>query len=81
MEQPEGVGEHKINHRERVGFARRVRAEEDRFARLDIPIAILAPEETVERLCRRAEVVGGQGFADFADGAVELEQNPFVVAA
>src|SRR2546422_6677887 len=57
----------------RGGFGQR------RLARLDIPVAILAPEKPIERLCDFIEFVSGEGGVDFTNRLVELEQNPFVV--
>src|ERR1017187_10506362 len=54
-------------------------ATEYRLARLDIPVAILVPEETIQRGRGLAEFVFVQRDGDFADGGVELEQNPFVI--
>ena len=73
--------EHEINHREGVRLARRRPCRiERRLARLEIPVAILAPEKTVERRRRVAEPVFVERGGHFADGRVEPEQNPFVVA-
>ena len=55
-------------------------AEENSFARLDIPIAIFAPEKPVERGGGVAEFVFGQRGGDFANRLVEFQQNPFVIA-
>src|SRR5665213_2368192 len=54
--------------------------EKDSFARLHIPVAILAPEKTIKRCCRVAEFIFVQRDGHFADGRVQLEQNPFVIA-
>src|ERR1035441_7911141 len=103
MEQPQRVGEDKINHCHSVSAppfslpCRRRRKEalipwlrgawcglsaagEGGFAGLDIPIAILAPEEAVERLRRLIEAILGEGSRNVADGLVELEQDPFIIA-
>src|ERR1019366_5104007 len=53
---------------------------ESGFAGFDIPIAILAPEEAVERLRRLIEAILGEGSGNVAYGLVELEQDPLVVA-
>ena len=88
VEQTQGVRQSEINHREfvraaRVGFRvprSAFRVSERRLARLDVPVAILAPEETVERGSHFTEFVFGEGDVDFTDRLVELEQNPLVVA-
>ena len=94
MEQAQRVREDEVNDRERVGAAflvvgadvrRRLLGAvapgdgEDGLAGLDIPVAILAPEEAVEGLRGFVEAVFGEGGGDFADGLVELEQDPLVV--
>ena len=56
------------------------RARQRGFGCLDIPVAIFAPKEAVKRLRHFAELVFGERGVDFADGLVELEQNPFVIA-
>src|ERR1039458_1627436 len=54
-------------------------ATEHRLARLHIPVAILVPEETIQRGGGFAEFVFVQRDGDFANGGIELEQNPFVI--
>jgi hypothetical protein len=49
------------------------------FGGLDIPVAVLAPEEAVERGGGVAEAVFFQSGADFGDGGIEPQENPFVV--
>src|ERR1017187_981154 len=55
-------------------------SRKNRLAGLDVPVAILAPEEAVERLRRFVEPVALERCSDVTDGLVELEQDPFVVA-
>ena len=50
------------------------------FARLDIPVAILAPEKAVERARRIAEAILFERGRDLVDRGVEAQQDPFVVA-
>src|SRR5262245_16173000 len=80
MEQSQRMRQNEINHRKRIRFARGVAALQNGFARLDIPIAILAPEKAIERGRGLVEFVISQCRRDFADGGTELEQNPFVIA-
>ena len=68
MEQTQRVRQDEINHGERVGLARGVGAEEHGLARLDIPVAIFAPEKAVKRGGGFAEFVFVQRDGDFADG-------------
>src|SRR5204863_871011 len=45
----------------------------------EIPVAVFAPEETIERLRRFVEAVLGERGGNFANGLVQLEQNPFII--
>src|SRR6185436_12600920 len=54
---------------------------EDCLARLDVPVAILAPEEAIKGLCRFIEAILGEGRGDLSYCPVELQQNPLVVGA
>src|ERR1039458_2959335 len=56
-----------------------VPGSQHRFARLDIPVAILAPEKAIQRRGGIAEFVFGDRIGNFPNGLVELQQNPFVI--
>src|ERR1035437_5941073 len=80
------MGEDKINYGKGVGAARvLVRAGccvlrgQHGFAGLDVPIAVLAPEEAVEGLRRFVKPIRLEGGSDFTNRLIQLEQNPFVV--
>src|SRR3984957_10800134 len=79
MKQSQQMRKNKINDSERVRFTRDIFTKKNRFARLDIPVAIFAPEKPVKRRGRIAESVFVQRDGHFADGRVQLEQNPFVI--
>ena len=51
VEQSKGVAHDKIHHRQHVGFASFIVTEEGRLAGLNIPVAVFAPKEAIER-CR-----------------------------
>jgi len=54
-------------------------AVENRFARLDVPVAIFAPEKTVQRLGSLVELIFVERGSDLANCPVELQQDPLVV--
>ena len=85
MKQTQRMAKNEIDHSAAYcalrGYCRFSRESETRFARLQIPIAIFAPEKPIKRLRRFAEIVFLERPGDRADGCIETQQNPFVVAA
>ena len=87
MEEPEDMGEHQVDDGQLVvpeGGARRVgrrlaRHAQDGLAGLDVPVAVLAPEEAVQGGGGVAEAVAGEGLVHLAHGDVEAGQDPAVV--
>ena len=51
------------------------------FDQLQIPVAVLVPEEFVHRLRGEVEAVGGKGFAHGGGGAVKRAVNPAIGGA
>ena len=80
MEKSQGVSQYEVDDSKGVSFAFGIRASERGFGRFDVPVAIFAPEEAVEGLHGGGEVVARERVAHFADGEVEAEENPLVVA-
>ena len=80
MEQAQCIAHDEVHHRKNVGFAIRVLAEECRLAGLDVPVAVFAPEKSVERGGGVGESVRLESYGNFIDCLAKPQQYPAVIA-
>ena len=52
---------------------------EPRLSQLDIPVAVVVPDEVVDLLCGHAQLIPVHVLGDLPDGPVQLGENPLVL--
>ena len=79
MQQLENIGQNTAQHLLRVDLGRLVVALEAGLGQLDIPVAVVVPDEIVYLLGSHAQLVFVHILGDLGDDGVELGQNPLVL--